>query len=197
MNSFLQSRHCSGRSWKSILSSDSRNERQTRPQLTLPRRRDAVKRARMRAHDQSVRRCRFCPAGGWLPRGADHRHQVRAQRSRQVGGRGAGRRHGRRRRRRRTWRWWRRRRRPGRRARRRECKAAADCVVEPLDCCDCANGGKQHAIAKKTAAAAKSAHAAKCKAQMCTMMLSTDPSCGMQRRLRRRRVRDGEEGEVR
>ncbi|HEY2742967.1 MAG TPA: hypothetical protein VGL86_00030 [Polyangia bacterium] len=60
-----------------------------------------------------------------------------------------------------------------------ECKAAADCVVEPLECCDCANGGKQHAIAKKAAAAAKSAHAAKCKTAMCTMMLSTDPSCGM------------------
>jgi hypothetical protein len=60
-----------------------------------------------------------------------------------------------------------------------ECKAAADCVVAPLECCDCANGGKQHAIAKKTAAAAKSAHDARCKAQMCTMMLSTDPSCGM------------------
>src|SRR5229473_1300666 len=26
----------------------------------------------------------------------------------------------------------------------RECKIAADCVVEPADCCNCANGGKQH-----------------------------------------------------
>jgi hypothetical protein len=60
-----------------------------------------------------------------------------------------------------------------------ECKRAADCVVEPLECCDCANGGKQHAVSKKAAAAAKAAHAAKCKAAMCTMMLSTDPSCGM------------------
>jgi hypothetical protein len=59
-----------------------------------------------------------------------------------------------------------------------ECKVAADCVVEPLDCCDCANGGKQHAIAKKGAAAAKAARAERCKAQVCTMMLSTDPSCG-------------------
>ena len=59
-----------------------------------------------------------------------------------------------------------------------ECKVAADCVLEPLDCCDCANGGKQHAIAKKAAAAAKAARAERCKAQMCTMMLSTDPSCG-------------------
>jgi hypothetical protein len=59
-----------------------------------------------------------------------------------------------------------------------ECKTAADCVLEPLECCDCANGGKQHAIAKKGLAAAKAAHAEKCKTQMCTMMLSTDPSCG-------------------
>jgi hypothetical protein len=59
-----------------------------------------------------------------------------------------------------------------------ECKVAADCVVEPLDCCDCANGGKQHAIAKKAAAASKAARADRCKAQVCTMMLSTDPSCG-------------------
>jgi hypothetical protein len=59
-----------------------------------------------------------------------------------------------------------------------ECKAAADCVLEPVECCDCANGGKQHAIAKKTLAAAKAARAEKCKKQMCTMMLSTDPSCG-------------------
>jgi len=59
-----------------------------------------------------------------------------------------------------------------------ECKTAADCSVEPVDCCDCANGGKQHAISKKLAAATKAAHAEKCKAKMCTMMLSTDPSCG-------------------
>ena len=59
-----------------------------------------------------------------------------------------------------------------------ECKVAADCVVEPLDCCDCANGGKQHAIAKTAAAASKAARAERCKTTMCTMMLSTDPSCG-------------------
>jgi hypothetical protein len=59
-----------------------------------------------------------------------------------------------------------------------ECKVAADCVVEPVDCCDCANGGKQHAIAKKAAAKAKAARAERCKTAMCTMMLSTDPSCG-------------------
>ncbi len=59
-----------------------------------------------------------------------------------------------------------------------ECKVAADCVVEPSDCCDCANGGKQHAIPKKQAAASKAARAERCKNTVCTMMLSTDPSCG-------------------
>lgn len=59
-----------------------------------------------------------------------------------------------------------------------ECKVAADCVVEPADCCDCANGGKQHAIPKKAAAASKAARAERCKTKMCTMMLSTDPTCG-------------------
>lgn len=59
-----------------------------------------------------------------------------------------------------------------------ECKVAADCVVEPADCCDCANGGKQHAIPKKQAAASKAARAERCKHTMCTMMLSTDPTCG-------------------
>lgn len=59
-----------------------------------------------------------------------------------------------------------------------ECRVAADCAVEPLDCCDCANGGKQHAIPKKLAAAAQAARQARCKNTVCTMMLSTDPSCG-------------------
>jgi hypothetical protein len=60
-----------------------------------------------------------------------------------------------------------------------ECKVAADCVVEPIECCDCANGGKQEAVTKKAAAASKKARAAECKTKMCTMMLSTDPTCGM------------------
>jgi len=59
-----------------------------------------------------------------------------------------------------------------------ECKVKADCVIEPVDCCDCANGGKQHAIAKAGAAAAKAARAKRCKDAMCTMMVSTDPTCG-------------------
>jgi hypothetical protein len=59
-----------------------------------------------------------------------------------------------------------------------ECKQSADCVVEPDDCCDCANGGRQHAIPKTKAMAAKAAREKRCKGQMCTMMLSTDPTCG-------------------
>jgi hypothetical protein len=60
-----------------------------------------------------------------------------------------------------------------------ECKTAADCVVEPAECCDCANGGKQHAIPKSRAAASKAARAKRCVDVACTMMLSTDPTCGM------------------
>jgi hypothetical protein len=59
-----------------------------------------------------------------------------------------------------------------------ECKTAADCVVEPAECCDCANGGKQHAIPKAHAAASKAERKKRCKDTMCTMMLSTDPTCG-------------------
>jgi hypothetical protein len=59
-----------------------------------------------------------------------------------------------------------------------ECKVAADCVIEPIECCDCANGGKQHVVTKKVAVATRAARAAKCKTAVCTMMLSTDPSCG-------------------
>lgn len=59
-----------------------------------------------------------------------------------------------------------------------ECKVTADCVVEPEDCCDCANGGRQHAIPKSKLAASKLERAKKCKGQMCTLMLSLDPTCG-------------------
>jgi hypothetical protein len=59
-----------------------------------------------------------------------------------------------------------------------ECASARDCVVEPTDCCDCANGGKQHAIARKDAAVATAARARRCQHTVCTMMFSTDPTCG-------------------
>jgi hypothetical protein len=64
------------------------------------------------------------------------------------------------------------------RAGRPECAAAADCVVVPLDCCDCANGGKQTALPKARRAAYEAARAKRCKGTMCTQMLSTDSSCG-------------------
>jgi hypothetical protein len=61
-----------------------------------------------------------------------------------------------------------------------ECKRATDCALEALDCCDCANGGKQHAVPKKQLAKLKAERAKRCKDAMCTMMLSTDPTCGQQ-----------------
>jgi hypothetical protein len=61
-----------------------------------------------------------------------------------------------------------------------ECKRATDCVLEPLDCCDCANGGRQHAVPKKQLAKIKAERVKRCKNAMCTMMLSTDPTCGQQ-----------------
>jgi hypothetical protein len=61
----------------------------------------------------------------------------------------------------------------------RECKVAADCALEPVDCCDCANGGKQQAIAKKALAQAKAARAKRCAHTMCNMMISNDPSCAL------------------
>jgi hypothetical protein len=60
----------------------------------------------------------------------------------------------------------------------RECKTAADCVLEPSDCCDCANGGQQHAVAKKNLAKLEAERHKRCKTAVCTMMFSTDPSCG-------------------
>lgn len=59
-----------------------------------------------------------------------------------------------------------------------ECKVKADCIVTPVDCCDCANGGKQQAIAKLTAVASKAARDKRCKGALCTQMFSTDPTCG-------------------
>jgi hypothetical protein len=59
-----------------------------------------------------------------------------------------------------------------------ECKTKADCVVEPADCCDCANGGKQHAIAKLAAKASKAERDKRCKGTFCTQVFSTDPTCG-------------------
>jgi hypothetical protein len=59
-----------------------------------------------------------------------------------------------------------------------ECKTAADCEVAPVECCDCANGGKQQAVTHAAAALLKKDRPKKCKDTMCTMMVSTDPTCG-------------------
>jgi hypothetical protein len=59
-----------------------------------------------------------------------------------------------------------------------ECKTAADCEVVPVECCSCANGGKQQAVTHKAAAALNKDRPKRCKDIMCTMMVSTDPTCG-------------------
>jgi len=59
-----------------------------------------------------------------------------------------------------------------------ECKVAADCEVAPVECCSCANGGKQKAVTHKVAAQLEKERPNRCKGIMCTMMVSTDPTCG-------------------
>ena len=59
-----------------------------------------------------------------------------------------------------------------------ECKTAADCEVVPVECCDCANGGKQQAVTHKMAKQLTADRPKRCKNIMCTMMVSTDPTCG-------------------
>jgi hypothetical protein len=59
-----------------------------------------------------------------------------------------------------------------------QCASDADCVIIPDGCCDCANGGKEHAVAKRDEAKLRAAQRASCKDVMCTMMMSTDPTCG-------------------
>jgi hypothetical protein len=61
----------------------------------------------------------------------------------------------------------------------KECKVDADCAVVPDDCCDCANGGRQQAIPKKQVATHQAERGKRCGKVMCTMMFSTDPTCGM------------------
>ncbi|MEO6953712.1 MAG: hypothetical protein ABI321_18055 [Polyangia bacterium] len=54
-----------------------------------------------------------------------------------------------------------------------ECEKDADCTIEVDGCCDCANGGKQKAVSLKHH---KVAPSEPCDS-VCTMMMSTDPSC--------------------
>ena len=59
-----------------------------------------------------------------------------------------------------------------------ECIGDADCVIIPDGCCDCANGGKEHAVAKRDEAKLRASQRASCKDVMCAMMMSTDRTCG-------------------
>jgi hypothetical protein len=57
------------------------------------------------------------------------------------------------------------------------CKADADCVLVPVDCCPCSAGGKQRAIPAKEKDSYERARQERCSETMCTAMMSTDPSC--------------------
>jgi hypothetical protein len=59
-----------------------------------------------------------------------------------------------------------------------ECRVASDCEAVPVECCDCKSGGSQQALPKAKAEALKKSLPARCKDVMCTMMFSTDPTCG-------------------
>jgi hypothetical protein len=56
-----------------------------------------------------------------------------------------------------------------------QCMTDEDCAVATDGCCDCANGGKLVATTKRAAAQQSKKD---CKDVLCTMMISTDPSCG-------------------
>jgi hypothetical protein len=58
------------------------------------------------------------------------------------------------------------------------CASDADCVLVPDGCCGCANGGKLKAAHKHDQARLEAAQKKTCADTMCTMMVSTDPSCG-------------------
>jgi hypothetical protein len=59
----------------------------------------------------------------------------------------------------------------------RQCKTTSDCTVEPVECCDCNQGGKLEAVSKKQFAKDKAARVASCKGIMCPQFVSNDPSC--------------------
>jgi hypothetical protein len=56
----------------------------------------------------------------------------------------------------------------------KECQKDADCVVVADDCCDCKNGGRQHAQHKALPKPSR----AGCADVLCTAMMSPDASCG-------------------
>jgi hypothetical protein len=58
-----------------------------------------------------------------------------------------------------------------------DCKKDADCVLVPDDCCDCSQGGKQHAIPKKQKDAYEKDRHKRCATTQCMEMISQDLSC--------------------
>jgi hypothetical protein len=58
-----------------------------------------------------------------------------------------------------------------------ECKTDGDCVAVIDECCPCSQGGKQRAILKKEQAGYEKDRKGRCKDQLCTEMMSQDPSC--------------------
>jgi hypothetical protein len=58
-----------------------------------------------------------------------------------------------------------------------ECKGDADCVAVVDECCPCSQGGKQRAILKKEQASYEKDRKSRCKDQLCTEVMSQDPSC--------------------
>jgi hypothetical protein len=59
------------------------------------------------------------------------------------------------------------------------CKADADCVLVPADCCGCTGGGKQTAISCRAQAAHEREQRARCKDVVCTAVMSQHPSCSV------------------
>ena len=58
-----------------------------------------------------------------------------------------------------------------------DCKADADCVAVPDDCCTCEQGGKQRAIPKKQKDGYEKERKKRCAKTECIEMMSQDPSC--------------------
>lgn len=58
------------------------------------------------------------------------------------------------------------------------CANTSDCVLVEDGCCSCANGGRLKAVLKRDEPRLAAARKKACAETVCTMMVSTDPSCG-------------------
>jgi hypothetical protein len=58
-----------------------------------------------------------------------------------------------------------------------DCRTDEDCVLVPDECCDCSQGGKQHAIPKKQKDSYEKDRHKRCATTQCMEMMSQDPSC--------------------